>query len=51
MLGDSYTRLIAQVAVETGIAPNDLIEAPPTVFEAIVGYLKERADARKGRQG
>lgn len=48
-MGDSYTRLIAQVAVETGIAPNDLIDAPPTVFEAIVGYLRDRADAqRKG---
>jgi hypothetical protein len=31
------------ISVETGISPNDLIEAPSGVLEAIVIYLKERS--------
>jgi hypothetical protein len=30
------------VSVETGLSPNDLLEAPDGVFEAIVIYLKEK---------
>lgn len=37
------TMLVAQVAVATGIAPNDLLETPPDVFYAIVATLKEQA--------
>jgi hypothetical protein len=35
--------LVARVSVATGIAPNDLLEAPPAVFWAIVTVLKEQA--------
>jgi hypothetical protein len=31
------------ISVETGISPNELIEAPNGVLEAIVIYLKERS--------
>jgi hypothetical protein len=31
------------ISVETGISPNELIEAPDGVLEAIVIYLKERS--------
>jgi hypothetical protein len=31
------------VSVETGISPNDLLEAPDGILEAIVIYLKERS--------
>jgi hypothetical protein len=31
------------VACETGLSPNDLLDAPEGVFEAIMIYLKERA--------
>jgi len=37
------TMLVAQVAVATGIAPNDLLDAPPDVFLAIVAVLKQQA--------
>jgi hypothetical protein len=32
--------------VETGISPNDLLDAPDGILEAIVIYMKERAKAR-----
>jgi hypothetical protein len=31
------------VSVETGISPNDLLEAPEGILEAIVIYLKQKA--------
>jgi hypothetical protein len=37
--------VIASVAVETGIAPNDLIDAPPGMLEAIVDVLRRRQEA------
>jgi hypothetical protein len=37
---------VAQVAVATSIAPNDLLDSPPDVFWAIVAVLKEQT--RKG---
>ena len=42
------TMLVAQVAVATSIAPNDLLDTPPDVFWAIVAVLKEhrRREAR-----
>jgi hypothetical protein len=43
------TVLVAEVAVETGISPVDLLDAPPEVFWAMVAVLRERAEkARKG---
>ena len=39
--------LVAQVSVATGIAPNDLLDAPPDVFRAIIKVLNERADKQK----
>jgi hypothetical protein len=30
------------LSVETGISPNDLLEAPDGILEAIVIYLKEK---------
>jgi hypothetical protein len=33
---------VAEVAVATSIAPNDLLEAPPDVFWAIVDVLIEQ---------
>jgi hypothetical protein len=41
------TMLVAQVSVATGIAPNDLLDAPPDVFRAIIKVLNERADKQK----
>jgi len=46
--------LVAQVAVATGISPNDLLDTPPYLFRAIVRVLNERAEtqrkgARRGR--
>jgi hypothetical protein len=41
------TMLVAQVSVATGIAPNDLLDAPPDVFRAIIKVLNERADNQK----
>lgn len=44
------TLLVARVAVATGISPNELLEAPPDVFYAIVAVLKEQArEAEKAR--
>ncbi len=39
--------LVAQVSVATGIAPNDLLDAPPDVFRAIIKVLNDRADREK----
>jgi len=41
------TMLVAQVAVATGIAPNDLMDAPPEVFRAMVKLLSDRAKAQQ----
>lgn len=43
------TMLVAQVAVATSIAPNELLDTPSDVFWAIVAVLKEQArqNARK----
>tara|TARA_R110000822_G_scaffold200516_2_gene338036 strand:+ start:576 stop:689 length:114 start_codon:yes stop_codon:yes gene_type:complete len=30
------------ISVETGISPNELLEAPDGVLEAIVVYIKEK---------
>jgi hypothetical protein len=36
------------ISVETGIAPNDLMDAPDGVLESMVIYLKQRSkDASK----
>ena len=37
-------RLVADVSIATGIGPNDLLSAPPEVFDAIVALLEERAE-------
>jgi hypothetical protein len=34
--------LVAQVAVATSISPNELMDAPPEVFWAMVQVLKEQ---------
>ena len=39
--------LVAQVSVATGIAPNDLLDAPPDVFRAIIKVLNDKADRQK----
>ena len=39
--------LVAQVSVATGIAPNDLLDAPPDVFRAILKVLNDKADRQK----
>jgi len=36
-------RLVAEIAVETGIAPNELLDSPPGMLEAIVEVLNRRA--------
>ena len=40
------TMLVAQLSVETGIAPNDLLDAPPDVFRAILKVVNDRNKAR-----
>jgi hypothetical protein len=35
---------VAQVAVETGIAPQALLDAPEGIFEAMVDVLQTKAD-------
>jgi hypothetical protein len=38
--------------VETGIGPNDLLDAPSEVFDAIVDYLRQRTiDYNKSAKG
>ncbi len=39
--------LVAQVAVATGIAPNDLMDTPPDVFRAMLQVLNDRAEAQR----
>jgi hypothetical protein len=39
--------LVAQMSVATGIAPNDLLDAPPEVFRAILKVLQDRAKDQK----
>jgi hypothetical protein len=39
--------VIAVISVETGIAPNDLLDADPDVLRSMVGYLHERAEDEK----
>jgi len=41
------TMLVAQVSVATGIAPNDLLDADPDVFRAIVKVLNDKAERQK----
>jgi len=41
------TYLIASLAVETGIAPQDLIELDQPVFDAMIQVLKDRAQEIK----
>lgn len=38
------TYLIAQISVETGIAPNDLLDSPPGMIEAIIDVLQRRRE-------
>jgi len=41
---------VARISVHTGIAPNELLEAPPAVFWAMVEVLREQAtEAEKAR--
>jgi hypothetical protein len=39
------TMLVAELAVETGIAPNDLLDAPPDVFRAILQVVNDKRKA------
>ena len=41
------TYLIASLAVETGIAPQDLMELDQPVFDAMIQVLKDRAQEIK----
>jgi hypothetical protein len=41
--------LVAQVSVATGIAPNDLLDAPPEVFKAIIKVLTDQHKKSKRR--
>jgi len=36
--------LVAQVAVATSISPNELLEAPPEIFWAMVQVLMDQQD-------
>jgi len=38
---------VAQVAVATGISPNELLDTPPYLFRAIVHVLNERNEAKR----
>lgn len=42
------TLLVAQVAVATSISPNELLEAPPDVFWAMVTVLRQQAREQRG---
>lgn len=44
------THTVAQIAVATGISPNELLETPPEVFAAIVKVLNDRAERSKKRR-
>lgn len=37
------TLLVARVAIATSISPNELLDAPPEVFWAMVAVLQEQA--------
>jgi hypothetical protein len=41
------THLVAQLSVTTGIAPNDLLDAPCGMIEYMVDVLNERAKQAK----
>jgi hypothetical protein len=41
------TMLVAQMSVATGIAPNDLLDAPPDVFRAMLKVMQDRAKEQK----
>ncbi|HEY7821848.1 MAG TPA: hypothetical protein VIG24_03385 [Acidimicrobiia bacterium] len=41
------TMLVAQMSIATGIAPNDLLDAPPEVFRAMVKVLSDRNKERQ----
>jgi hypothetical protein len=43
------TMLVAQMSVATGIAPNDLLDAPPAVFKAMLKVLSDRGK-KQGRK-
>ena len=47
------TFVVAALAVETGIAPNDLLATDPVMFRAMLAYIKDRnrkiGEARRGR--
>jgi hypothetical protein len=40
-------RTVAQLSVATGIAPNDLLDAPCGMIETMIEVLNERAKAAK----
>jgi hypothetical protein len=39
--------LVAQMSIATSIAPNDLLDAPPEVFAAMLKILNERSKEHK----
>jgi len=41
------TMLVAQMSIATGIAPNDLLDAPPDVFRAMLKVLQDRNKEQK----
>jgi hypothetical protein len=43
--------LVARVAVATSIAPNELLEAPPEIFWAMVSVLEEQAQQTERAKG
>jgi len=45
------TMLVAQMSVATGIAPNDLLDAPPAVFKAMLKILSDRNKKAGRRRG
>ena len=48
----SFAEYIAALVLETGIAPNALLEAPIEVLESLEDLIKRRkaAEAQKGRR-
>ena len=43
----TLTYQVAQIAVETGISPKDLVECAPEMYAAIIRVLHDRAEAVK----
>jgi len=43
--------VIAQLSVETGIAPNDLLDAPDGMIDAMIDVLHQRAEAQRKAMG